>query len=282
MENSSATITGILYVVATPIGNLDDISLRAINTLKSVDTILAEDTRHSQQLLHALAIHKPLLALHDHNEASKSRDLIQTLKKGQSLALISDAGTPLISDPGFILVRMAREEGIRVVPIPGPCALITALCAAGIPCDNFTFSGFLPAKQTARLARLQSIALSEQTTILYESTHRILACLEDIRQVFGADYRLVLAKELTKTFEHIMQATSRETETWLLAEPGRIKGEFVLILPARPLPDTAAADRTLLSVLLAELPLKQAVKLACQLSKTAKNDLYKLALTMDS
>jgi len=281
MDNSSATITGTLYVVATPIGNLDDISLRAINTLKTVDSILAEDTRHSAQLLHALAIQKPLLALHDHNEASKSTDIISALKQGKSFALISDAGTPLISDPGFILVRLAQQEGIRVVPIPGACALITALCASGVPCDSFVFAGFLPAKQQARLSKLHSFRQSEHSVIIYESTHRIMACLEDLITVYGNDYRFVLAKELTKTFEHILHASGQDIIAWLQGESGRAKGEFVLILPALPPEDMQGEDEKMLGVLLAELPLKQAVKLASLLSKTPKNDLYKMALKMN-
>lgn len=280
MGNTSATFTGILYVVATPIGNLDDISLRAISTLKSVDTILAEDTRHSIQLLNALGIQKPMVALHDHNEASKSTDIIAALKRGVSYALISDAGTPLISDPGFILVRQAQQEGIRIVPIPGACAMITALCASGIPCDSFVFAGFLPARQQARLASLLSFSQSKHTTIIYESTHRIIACLEDLVSVYGENYRFVLAKELTKTFEHIQHASGREILEWLLGEPGRIKGEFVLILPACPAQDNDAEDRKLLGTLMTELPLKQAVKLASLLSKTPKNDLYKMALSL--
>ncbi|MGQ3890842.1 16S rRNA (cytidine(1402)-2'-O)-methyltransferase [Legionella sp. CNM-4043-24] len=280
MENSSSTFSGTLYVVATPIGNLDDITLRAVQTLKSVDSILAEDTRHSLQLLHALGIQKPLLALHDHNESSKSTDIISALKLGKNFALISDAGTPLISDPGFILVRLAQQEGIRVVPVPGACALITALCASGVPCDSFLFAGFLPARQQARLTRLEELSHSGHSTIFYESTHRIMACLDDVIQVYGCDYRFVLAKELTKTFEHIMHASGQEIIDWMRADTGRVKGEFVLILPARPARDTQVEDEKLLRTLLSELPLKQAVKLACQLSASPKNDLYKLALSL--
>jgi 16S rRNA (cytidine1402-2'-O)-methyltransferase len=282
MNTHTSIHTGILYIVATPIGNLEDISLRAINTLKMVDMILAEDTRHSIQLLNALGIQKPLQALHDHNEIHKSDDILQALKAGKSFALISDAGTPLISDPGFILVRQAQKEGIRVVPIPGACALITALCAAGIPCDSFTFAGFLPAKQQARLARLQSLAHSEHTVILYESTHRILACIEDIIAVYGKDYRFVMAKELTKAFEQFLYARGEEINSWLQEDKGRVKGEFVLILPALPEQDTAAEDEKLIRILLKELPLKQAVKLGSLLSDTPKNDLYKMALQLQS
>jgi 16S rRNA (cytidine1402-2'-O)-methyltransferase len=280
MEKSSATFAGILYVVATPIGNLQDISLRAINTLKTVDTILAEDTRHSLQLLNALGIQKPLLSLHAHNEQDKSNDIITALQKGQSFALISDAGTPLISDPGFVLVRLARQCGIQVVPIPGACALITALCAAGVPCDSFTFAGFLPAKEQARKTKLGSFKTSEHTVIIYESTHRIIDCISDVTEVFGDQYQFVLAKEITKSFEHFMQATGAEIKDWLLAEKSRTKGEFVLIFPALPVPETTSADKDILSVLLSELPLKQAVKLAQRLTSSSKNDLYAIALAL--
>ncbi|MDP1602508.1 MAG: 16S rRNA (cytidine(1402)-2'-O)-methyltransferase [Legionella sp.] len=280
MEKSSATFGGILYIVATPIGNLQDISLRAIDTLKTVDSILAEDTRHSLQLLNALGIQKPLLSLHAHNEQDKSNEIITALQNGQSFALISDAGTPLISDPGFVLVRLARKSGIQVVPIPGACALITALCAAGVPCDSFTFAGFLPAKEQARKLKLLSFKTAENTVIIYESTHRIIDCINDIIDVFGEHYQFVLAKELTKSFEHFMQATGSDIKEWLLAEKSRTKGEFVLIFPVQPVIETISEDENILSVLLSELPLKQAVKLAQRLTKSSKNDLYAIALQL--
>jgi 16S rRNA (cytidine1402-2'-O)-methyltransferase len=278
MENASATFAGSLYIVATPIGNLQDISFRAVSTLKSVDAILAEDTRHSLQLLNALGIQKPLLSLHTHNEADKSAQIIEELQTGKSFALISDAGTPLISDPGFTLVRMARAMDITIVPIPGACALIAALCASGVPCDSFTFVGFLPAKQQARKTKLQALQQSEHTSIIYESTHRLIDCLDDISDVYGHSYQLVLAKEMTKSFEHIIHATTTEIKAWLMADLARIKGEFVLIFPPEPEKERSSADEQLLTVLLAELPLKQAVKIAALLSKTSKNDLYKIAL----
>lgn len=280
MDKNSATFPGILYVVATPIGNLDDITIRAINTLKSVDAILAEDTRHSAKLLQALGIHKPLISHHAHNESHSSQAVIESLLKGQSLALISDAGTPLISDPGFELVRSARENNIKVEPIPGACAITTALCAAGVPCDSFIFGGFLPAKQQARSTKLLSLKHSEHTVVFYESTHRILDCLDDIQAAYGEPYAFVLAKELTKTFERFISGTAQTIKTWLLEDRAHSKGEFVLILPPQPKEDSSEKDTHLLQVLLQELPLKQAVKLAASLSKTHKNDLYKLALAM--
>lgn len=282
MDKISATSPGTLYVVATPIGNLNDMSLRAIDTLKNVDVILAEDTRHSGQLLHALGIQKQLISLHAHNENEKSEQIITALAKGQSYALISDAGTPLISDPGFSLVRDAQQEGIKIVPIPGACALITAISASGVPCDQFLFFGFLPAKPQARLKALQALSTNEYTTILYESTHRILACLDDIIAAYGPHYQLVVAKELTKTFEQFIYGTGKEIGQWLNEEPGRCKGEFVIILPPLTQVKVDNQDQHLLNVLLSELPLKQAVKLASQLSSTPKNELYKLALHLQS
>lgn len=271
--------TGTLYIVATPIGNRDDLSLRAIHTLKSVDSILAEDTRHSKQLLLPLGISTPLIALHAHNETDRSNDVITALQQGKSFALISDAGTPLISDPGFPLVRKARQMGIPVVPVPGACALIAALSASGVPCDSFTFIGFLPAKSMARCKILASLENSEHTVVFYESTHRIKDCLVDIATVLGASRELVLAKELTKTFETFVAGTSVDIQQWLDADAARCKGEFVLILPAHETVEETNHE-PLLSVLLEELPLKQAVKIACRLTGSAKNDLYQLALSL--
>ncbi|WP_131781956.1 16S rRNA (cytidine(1402)-2'-O)-methyltransferase [Legionella gresilensis] len=282
MDNTSATTQGILYIVATPIGNLDDISQRAINTLKQVDTILAEDTRHSLPLLTALGISKPVWSFHSHNEHEKSEVILNALKMGENFALISDAGTPLISDPGFLLVKLARTANIRIIPIPGPCALVTALCAAGIPCDNFLFIGFLPAKQQARLTKIKSLSQSEYTVVLYESTHRILECVNTILEVYGCDYEFVLAKELTKTFERFIYGNGNTIKAWLEENAAHIKGEFVIILPAKPLIKLDEEDKKLLTTLLKELPLKQAVKIASSLSSTAKNDLYKLALDLQT
>jgi len=271
---------GTLYIVATPIGNRDDITLRALSILKEADLILAEDTRHSNQLLTSLGIKNSLSSLHAHNESDKSQQIIDQLLAGKSIALISDAGTPLISDPGFPLVKLAREHDIPVTPIPGPCALITALCAAGVPCDSFLFSGFLPAKQTARKSKLDSLREEPYTLIFYESTHRIIECLDDLSEVYGEDCELVLAKELTKTFERFISGTVLEVKSWLLADPGHTKGEFVLIVPPRPALDHQYEHTELLSVLLQELPLKQAVAIACKLTKINKNELYEAALKL--
>ncbi|OCH99439.1 16S rRNA (cytidine(1402)-2'-O)-methyltransferase [Legionella jamestowniensis] len=282
MVKSSATTPGTLYIVATPIGNRDDISLRALETLKSVDSILAEDTRHSLQLLTALGIQKPLMSLHAHNETEKSQQIVALLEQGKSLALVSDAGTPLISDPGFPLVKLAREKKIAVIPIPGPCALITALSAAGIPCDSFTFIGFLPAKTTARKNKLAALSTSEHTLVFYESTHRICDCIDDIIAVYGSDYEFVLAKELTKVFERFVQGTAVTIKNWLQEDAAHCKGEFVLLLPPKLQETTSLQEEETLSILLKELPLKQAVKLAASLTKGNKNELYKKALVLQN
>lgn len=280
MTNSLATGIGTLYIVATPIGNRDDITLRALNILKAADLILAEDTRHSIQLLTSLGIKNNLSSLHAHNESEKSQHVIEQLMAGKSIALISDAGTPLISDPGFPLVKLAREHEIPVIPIPGPCALITALSAAGVPCDSFLFSGFLPAKQNARQSKLNSLREAPHTLIFYESTHRIMDCLDDIGEVYGEDCELVLAKELTKTFERFISGTVLKVKSWLLADPAHTKGEFVLIIPPRPVAENKYEHVELLSVLLEELPLKQAVAIACKLTNINKNELYEAALKL--
>ncbi|WP_298624159.1 16S rRNA (cytidine(1402)-2'-O)-methyltransferase [uncultured Legionella sp.] len=280
MTNSLATGIGTLYIVATPIGNRDDISLRALDILKSVDLILAEDTRHSMQLLAALGIKNNLNSLHAHNESDKSQQVIEQLLSGKTIALISDAGTPLISDPGYPLVRLARQHHITVTPIPGPCALITALSAAGISCDSFIFSGFLPAKKTARKSKLESLQSENHTLIFYESTHRILECLDDIAETYGDGCELVLAKELTKAFERFISGTVIEVKNWLLADPGHTKGEFVLIIPPRPISIDEHANEELLTILLNEVPLKQAVAIACKITNANKNELYETALKL--
>ncbi|AMQ29375.1 TPA: 16S rRNA (cytidine(1402)-2'-O)-methyltransferase [Legionella pneumophila] len=280
MTNTLATGLGTLYIVATPIGNREDISFRALNTLKSVDLILAEDTRHSMQLLTSLGIKNNLTSLHAHNEANKSNEIIELLLHGKSIALISDAGTPLISDPGFPLVKQARQHHIPVVPVPGACALIAALSAAGVPCDSFAFLGFLPAKQSARKHALESSRSLPYTIVFYESTHRIIDCLNDIAEIYGQDYELVLAKEITKTFERFVSGKIKEIKDWLLSEPGHIKGEFVLIFPPRSTNKDLNSHEELLKILLEELPLKQAVAIACRLTNANKNQLYEEALKL--
>lgn len=284
MEKDTATLessnSGKLYVVATPIGNLEDISQRAIRTLQEVDAILAEDTRHSQYLLQKIGVKKPLFSLHQHNEHIQSEKFIHALQRGESFALISDAGTPLIRDPGFLLVQEARKQRIPVIPIPGPCAIVTALSAAGIPCDSFVFGGFLPAKQTARLEELQKLLALSRTVVLYESPHRLECCLKDIATVYSADYSLMLVKELTKTYETFLQGSSTQLLQWLLADPLHLKGEFILILPPIPPAKSSDQDEAILRLLLSELSVKQAAKVAGLLTATPKNELYRKALAI--
>ena len=275
-------LTGILYIVATPIGNLQDITQRALDTFTQVDLIAAEDTRHSGLLLSHYGIKKPFFALHDHNEQEKAHILVEKLKQGSHIALISDAGTPLISDPGFHLVRQCREAGIRVVPLPGACAAITALCASGIASDRFCFEGFLPAKSKARKDKLENIAEEDRTLIFYESTHRILDTLEDMQSVLGEERYIVLAREITKTWETITGNTIKNLREWLLDDPNRTKGEMVLIVEGKPKSDNN--DEISLQVVKAleliaeELPLKKAAAIVAELYGYKKNALYQFGL----
>jgi len=273
---------GVLYVVATPIGNLGDISARALQVLREVDLIAAEDTRHSRQLLQHFGIQTPLISLHEHNEQSRIPQLLSQLRQGKALALISDAGTPLLSDPGYPLLRSLREHGLRAVPIPGPSSLLAALSVAGLPTDRFVFEGFLPAKAVARRRRLELLAPEERTLAFFEAGHRIQASLQAMMEVFGADRRAVLARELTKVFEEIHGATLAELCDWLAAAENRCKGEFVVLVQGAP-PPAATPDpelRRLLTVLLEELPIKQAVAAAVRLTGVKKNLLYDLALEL--
>lgn len=275
-------LTGILYIVATPIGNLQDITQRALDTFAQVDLIAAEDTRHSGLLLSHYGIKKPFFALHDHNEQEKAHILVEKLKQGSNIALISDAGTPLISDPGFHLVRQCREAGIRVVPLPGACAAITALCASGMASDRFCFEGFLPAKSKARKDKLENIAEEDRTLIFYESTHRILDTLEDMQSVLGEERYIVLAREITKTWETITGNTIKNLREWLLEDPNRTKGEMVLIVEGKPKSDNndeiSPQAVKALELIAEELPLKKAAAIVAELYGYKKNALYQFGL----
>ncbi|PRJ58245.1 16S rRNA (cytidine(1402)-2'-O)-methyltransferase [Haemophilus influenzae] len=275
-------LTGILYIVATPIGNLQDITQRALETFAQVDLIAAEDTRHSGLLLSHYGIKKSFFALHDHNEQEKAHILVEKLKQGSNIALISDAGTPLISDPGFHLVRQCREAGIRVVPLPGACAAITALCASGIASDRFCFEGFLPAKSKARKDKLENIAEEDRTLIFYESTHRILDTLEDMQSVLGEERYMVLAREMTKTWETITGNTIKNLREWLLEDPNRTKGEMVLIVEGKPKSDNnneiSPQAVKALELIAEELPLKKAAAIVAELYGYKKNALYQFGL----
>ena len=279
---ASVTATGTLYVVATPIGNLDDISARALRILREVALIAAEDTRHSIRLLQHFGIATPLAACHEHNERDEGGRFLTRLLAGEDVALISDAGTPLISDPGYHLVRQVRAAGIRVVPVPGACALIAALSAAGLPSDRFSFEGFLPAKTVGRQTRLQQVAEDSRTLIFYEAPHRILECLADMREVFGADRPAVLGRELTKTFETLKGLPLGELHDWVAADSNQQRGECVVLVAGWTAPESEDAvggeAMRILDLLLKEMPLKRAAALAAEITGVRKNLLYQAAL----
>ncbi|MFT5577366.1 MAG: 16S rRNA (cytidine1402-2'-O)-methyltransferase [Paraglaciecola psychrophila] len=268
-----------LYVVATPIGNLGDMVPRAVEVLQSVDLIAAEDTRHSRRLMQHFSIDTPLQAYHDHSGNSQIEALVRRLQGGESIALISDAGTPLISDPGYRLVDLAQSAGVKVVPIPGASAVIAALSAAGLPSDRFVFEGFLSAKQQGRLSQLKALQQESRTLIFYEAPHRILACLTDMAAVFGEDRQLVLARELTKTFETIRRGCAGEIAAWVAADSNQQRGECVVLVRGadKELEDHSEGHRVF-DLLAMELPLKQAASLAAKITGTKKNALYQYGL----
>ncbi|MEW5757017.1 MAG: 16S rRNA (cytidine(1402)-2'-O)-methyltransferase [Pseudomonadota bacterium] len=275
---------GTLYVVATPLGNLGDITQRALEVLAGVDCIAAEDTRHSGKLLRHFAINTRCIALHEHNERQTAGTLIEWLRQGKSLALISDAGTPLISDPGFFLVREVRNAGFKVVPIPGASALIAALSVAGLPSDRFVFEGFLPAKPSARRKALEALCQESRTLIFYESPHRILECLQDLAEIFGAQRQAVVERELTKTFETIRSAPLGELLEWMMGDENQRKGEFVVLVhgaePHAGAQEHGVDPEQVLRILLAELPVKQAAALAAKICGVKKNEMYTRALAI--
>jgi len=274
---------GTLFIVATPIGNLDDITFRAVETLNSIDIVFAEDTRHSKKLLKHLNIVKPIRAFHEHNEREKTKVCINELHSGKSIALISDAGTPLISDPGFSLVAQAKKEGLRVVPIPGASALITALSASGLASDSFTFLGFLPSKKTARIKLLKTLLYQTKTSIFYESPKRILATLTDMHAIFGSRREVCLAKELTKVFETIQTDSIPNLINYLIAEENHQKGEFVILISANDKIDIAEAETRLdflLPILCAEMSASKAAKLAAKITGIDKKICYKRAIDL--
>ena len=276
---------GILYVVATPIGNLGDITLRAIETLKMVDAIAAEDTRHTSGLLSHFGISKKLIAVHQHNEQQSAEKLLLQLKNGESIALVTDAGTPAVSDPGAVVVKGVREAGIKVVPIPGASAVIAALSASGITQNGFYFHGFLPASGAARRKVLEQLKSQSVTLVFYEAPHRIIESVQDIAKVLGEYRQVTFARELTKTFETIYTCASSEASAWLQADANQQRGEFVLLVEAAPVVEAEAQEiseeaQRVLKCLLAELPLKQAVALATEITREKKNDLYEFALKL--
>jgi 16S rRNA (cytidine1402-2'-O)-methyltransferase len=268
--------TGTLFVVATPIGNLGDLSPRALETLKAVAAVCAEDTRHTRQLLAHYGVAQTLIALHEHNEAEIAGKIVARLLAGDSLALVADAGTPLVSDPGYRLVRAARLAGVKVSPLPGPCAFVAALSVAGVPSDRFVFEGFLPAKASARRQRLSQLVAEPRTLVFYESAHRIEEALDDCVSVFGAARPAVLARELTKLFETVLDGTLAELRATLVHDPNQRRGEFVLLLQGAGDDDDAKVveGRRLYTKLAEHLPPSTAAKLAAELSGAPRKALY--------
>jgi 16S rRNA (cytidine1402-2'-O)-methyltransferase len=275
-------LSGRLFVVATPIGNLGDISERALSILREADLIAVEDTRHSRTLLQQFGISTPMLAYHDFNEDQQVFRLLERIANGDDIALISDAGTPLVSDPGYQLVRQAHIKGIKVVPIPGASAVIAALCSAGLASDRFTFEGFLPARSAARKTVLVDLQKESRTMVFYEAPHRIVECLVDMLECFGPGREITMARELTKTFETIMHATVAQLLAFVRNDAHQQKGEIVLVVAGAQTEAGLVEPQALhtLKVLLADLPLKQACALAAQITGLKKNLLYEIALQM--
>lgn len=278
----TASQAGQLFIVATPIGNLADLSSRAIDTLQSVDMVAAEDTRHSKPLLQHFGIHTPLLSLHEHNEQQRSELLLQRLQAGESIALISDAGTPLISDPGYRLVSLVKRHDIPVVPVPGSCALIAALSVSGIASDKFSFEGFLSPKQGARRQHLETLKNSEHSLIFYESPRRLLDTLKESIEIFGPERRACLARELTKVHETITTRPLAELAQWVESDSNQQRGECVLLIEGAP--EAVSADEQelsrVLSLLLDDLPVKKAAAIAAAITGGKKNEAYQLALKL--
>lgn len=278
---SMSTHQATLFVVATPIGNMADISQRAIATLQEVDLVCAEDTRHTRQLFNHLDISNDLLSLHEHNERERTALIIEKMQAGQSIALVSDAGTPAISDPGFILVREVRKAGLKVSPLPGPSAVVTALSAAGIATHSFAFDGFLPSKTGARRAQYAGYLAESRTIAVYESSHRIQASLEDLVEELGGDRHIAIARELTKLFETIISGNADKVLEQVAADNNQRKGEFVILIEG--VQKVQAGDEEILKVLkplLEELPPKQAAGLTAKITGCKKKEAYNLALSL--
>lgn len=280
-RSAASARDAVLYVVATPIGNLGDITARALDVLRKVDLVAAEDTRHSRKLLNHFSIETPLVACHEFSSGAELQKLLQKLEQGRQVALISDAGTPLISDPGFALVRLAHERGYRVEPIPGACAAIAALSVGGLPCDAFLFAGFLPPKSRAREQALERLSLEQATLVFYEAPHRLLDTLEAMSRIFGEDRPAVLARELTKTFETVVRASLASLSDLVRSDANQSKGECVLLVQGCVAEAKDAVDPEalrILDILLQDLPVAQAAALASKITGFRKRELYQLAL----
>jgi 16S rRNA (cytidine1402-2'-O)-methyltransferase len=279
---SQAIQGSTLYIVATPIGNLSDISQRALDILAEVDVIACEDTRHTQKLLSHFSIKNNTMSLHDHNERQRQEQIANMLSEGKSIALVSDAGTPLISDPGFHIVKHLRQQSLSVVPIPGACAAITALCASGLPTDKFTFEGFLPSKSGARQTTLEALIKEPRTMVFYDAPRRALDTISDIVTVLGGDRQVAIARELTKTFETIHSDTAENLQQWLSEDPNQLKGEMVLMIEGAKVNtgDISPEAERALTLLVKELPPKKACAIVADLYGLKKKALYDLALSM--
>jgi len=283
LQPSSQQISpSTLYIVATPIGNLSDISQRALDILMQVDIIACEDTRHTQRLLNNFSIKNKTLSMHDHNERQRQEYIAELLQQGKSIALVSDAGTPLISDPGFHLVRHCRSLGLNVSPVPGACAAISALSVAGLPTDRFAFEGFLPSKSGARKTTLANLANEPRTMVFYDAPRRAIDTIADIVEVLGNERYVVIARELTKTFETIHSDSAVNLLTWLQADPNQLKGEMVLIIEGYHQDPSAISTQVIetLKLLVAELPPKKACAIAAKIYGVKKNALYDIALSV--
>lgn len=281
LPSAPLSSTPSLYVVATPLGNLHDITLRALALLAAVDVVAAEDTRHSQRLLDACGIRTRMIAVHQHNEQAAAGQLVDLLGAGQQVALITDAGTPAVSDPGARLVARVREAGHPVVPLPGPCAAVAALSVSGFAEGGFRFLGFLPAKSAARCGVLAGLRDAPDALVFYEAPHRIVECIADMAQVFGGEREILIAREMTKLHEQIVRLPLGEAADWFAADANRSRGEFVLVIAGAParVGLSAEAER-ILGLLLGEVPLKVAARLAAEISGESKNALYARALEL--
>lgn len=274
---SNHLTAGTLYIVATPIGNLKDITYRAVETLEKVDWIAAEDTRHTSKLLQALGMHRPLISLHDHNEQARMVQLLEKLRQGETGALVSDAGTPLINDPGFHMVKLLRQEGVNVVPIPGPSAVITALCAAGLPTDRFSYEGFLPAKAQKRINVLTELKDDTRTLVFYESPHRLMDTLPALLEVLGANRQMSVGRELTKTYEQFVSGSVEAVLNYFTENPGKVRGEFVLMVMGAVLEedvDISDYDGLMRSMLKQGLPVKQISEIIADYTGEKKKPIY--------
>lgn len=288
LESLSEDITqqrfpaGALYVVATPIGNLCDISIRALSVLEMVDAVACEDTRTTGQLMKRYGLSQPMIATHQHNESEAALKIIERLQRGERIAMVSDAGTPAISDPGTRVVDAVMTAGLRVVPIAGPSAVAAAISASGLSGEGFQFVGFLPSKDAQRHSALQSLSKSPAVLVLYEAPHRVLDTVSAMRTVFGEQRRIVISRELSKLFEQVHRCTLSEAPTWLAADPNRQRGEFVLLIEGAKRshsdPDSMLEARRLLGLLLEECSVSQAAALAAKITGVKKNTLYAMAL----